>query len=115
MQRPAAAVPWDDVRLFLALCRARTVGAAARALAVDASTVSRRLAALEEVLATTLFSRGREGIAPTVAAEGLLPVAEEMEAVMNRFARAADRLEREVSGLVRLTCPPDVAAVVVAV
>ena len=107
-------LPWDDVRLFLALCRARTVGDAARALGVDGSTVSRRLATLEQALSATLFDRGRDGVAPTKAAEDLLPVAEEMEAVMTRFENAADGLEREVSGLVRITCPPDVAEVVVA-
>src|SRR5215813_2726871 len=107
-----ASMQWDDVRLFLALHRARTVGAAARALGVDPSTVSRRLGALEETLAATLFDRGREGIAPTEAAERLLPVAEEIEAAMTRFTTAAEGLEREVSGRVRITCPPDVAEVV---
>ncbi len=105
---------WDDVRLFLALHRSRTVGSAAVALRVDSSTVSRRLAALERVLAATLFDRGRDGIAPTKAADDLLPAAEEIEEVMTKFANAADSLEREVSGLVRMTCPPDVADVVVA-
>jgi len=120
MQRtPALAVTredlhWDDVRLFLALCRSRTVGSAARALGVDSSTVSRRLAALEQALAATLFDRGRDGIAPTKAAEDLLPVAEEIEEGMTRFARAADGLEREVAGSVRMTCPPDTAEVLVA-
>jgi len=106
-------VQWDDVRLFLALCRARTVGAAARTLAVDASTVSRRLGALEEALAATLFDRGREGVAPTEAAERLLPVAEEIEAAMIRFTATAEGLEREVSGRVRIACPADVAEVVI--
>ena len=104
---------WDDVRLFLALCRARTVSEAGRALGVDSSTVSRRLAALEEALAASLFDRGHDGISATKSAEDLLPVAEEMEAVMLRFANAAEGLEREVSGLVRIACPPDVANVVV--
>lgn len=108
------ALHWDDVRLFLALCRAPTVGAAAAALGVDASTVSRRLAALEEALAATLFDRGRDGVAATAAAEALMPVAEEMEAVMHRFAHAAGGLEREVTGLVRITCTPDVASGAVA-
>ncbi len=81
---------WDDVRLFLGLCRSRSVRDAAELLEVDPSTVSRRLAALEETLATTLFDRGREGIAPTEAAEDLMPVAEELEAVMTRFASAAE-------------------------
>ncbi len=117
MQRkkaPRRELPWDDVRLFLALCRARTIGAAAAALNVDGSTVSRRLVALEEALGATLFDRGREGVAPSKVAEDLMPVAEEMEAVMNRFTTTADALEREVAGLVRIACPADVAEVVVA-
>jgi DNA-binding transcriptional LysR family regulator len=109
-----ALASWDDVRLFLALARARTVGGAARALAVDASTVSRRLVGLEETLGATLFERSRDGIAATKATEDLLPVAEEIEQVMMRFTRAAEGLEREVAGLVRVTCPPDVAEVIVA-
>lgn len=116
MQRkptPREPLHWDDVRLFLALCRARTVGAAGESLGVDASTVSRRLTALERTLAATLFDRGRDGIAQTKAAEDLLPVAEEIEQVMTRFANSAEALEREVSGLVRITCPPDVAEVAV--
>jgi DNA-binding transcriptional LysR family regulator len=90
------------------------VGEAGKSLGVDASTVSRRLVALEEALSSTLFDRGRDGIAPTKAAEDLMPVAEEIEQGMTRFANAAEGLEREVSGVVRITCPPDVAAVVVA-
>jgi DNA-binding transcriptional LysR family regulator len=116
MQRKPAirdALHWDDVRLFLALCRARTVGAAGALLGVDASTVSRRLVTLEEALSATLFDRGRDGIAPTAAAEELMPVAERIEEMMNHFASAAEGLEREVSGLVRIACPPDVAEVVI--
>ncbi len=104
---------WDDVRFFLALVRSRTVGSAAASLGVDASTVSRRLATMETALSATLFDRGREGITPTKAAEDLLPVAEEIEHGVHRFGRAADALEREVAGVVRMTCPPDVAEVVV--
>ena len=111
---PAARLHWDDVRLFLALCRARTLGEAARTLQVDQSTVSRRLAALEETLAASLFDRGRSGISATEAAERLLPVAEEIEHAMARFGSAAESLEREVSGLVRVACPPDAAEVLIA-
>ena len=80
-------------------------------LGVDASTVSRRLAALEAELGASLFDRNREGITPTEAAENLMPVAEEIEAGMLRFSNAAQGLEREASGLVRLACAPDVATV----
>jgi DNA-binding transcriptional LysR family regulator len=117
MQRtPAPREPlnWDDLRLFLALARATRVGDAAAALRVDASTVSRRLAALERSLAVVLFDRGRAGISPTKVGEDLIPVAEEMEMVMARFASAADSLERDASGNVRIACPPDVADIVLA-
>jgi DNA-binding transcriptional LysR family regulator len=105
---------WDDVRLFLALCRAKSLGDAARSLSVDGSTVSRRLATMEETLAATLFDRGRNGITATDAAERLLPVAEEIEDGMSRFAGTVEGLEREVAGLVRIACPPDAAEVLVA-
>ncbi len=43
-----------------------------------------------------------------------MPVAEEIEQSVARFANQADALEREAAGVVRITCPPDVAEVVVA-
>jgi len=104
---------WDDVRLFLALCRARTIGEAATELGVDPSTVSRRVASLEASLGSHLFDRGRTGVVPTEAAEELLAVAEQIEAGIARFAGAAETLEREVSGVVRIACPPDAADVLV--
>lgn len=111
---PAENLAWDDVRLFLALCRARTLGGAAQAVGVDASTVSRRLSAMEEALSVTLFDRGRDGISPTEAAEGLLPVAEEIEEAMARFASTVEGLEHAASGLVRIACPADLAEATVA-
>lgn len=105
-------LPWDDVKLFLALCRTPTLGAAAQTLRVDASTVSRRLASLEAALKSSLFDRGRDGVTPTEAAEALLPIAEEIEACMARFGQLAEGLERDAAGTVRITCPPDVAEVV---
>lgn len=109
----APPLAWDDVRLFLALSRARTVGAAAKALGVDGSTVSRRLAALERSVGAVLFDRGRNGLTPTEAVEVLLPVAEEIEHAMHRFGGATQELDRNVEGVVRITCPADVAEVVV--
>ena len=105
--------PWDDVQLFLVLYRSRTMGEAAEALRVNISTISRRLSALEEALDATLFDRGRDGLSPTQAAEQLLVAAEQTEAAVASFANVVDGLEREVSGTVRIACPPDMADVVV--
>lgn len=109
MQRSTLA--WDDVRLFLALFRARTLGEAGRVLGVDTSTVSRRLKALEAALDATLFDRGRDGVRATEAAEDLLPAAELVEHGVLQFAHATDGLERKVAGQVRITCPPDAVEV----
>jgi DNA-binding transcriptional LysR family regulator len=100
---------WDDVRVFLALYRERNLGAAGKRLALDASTASRRLAALEEALDTRLFDRVPEGLRATAAAERLLPAAEETEAGMLRFATAVDGLERKVEGVVRIATFPGLA------
>jgi DNA-binding transcriptional LysR family regulator len=113
-RRGSEKLAWDDVRLFLALCRARTLGEAAATLGVDVSTVSRRLDQLELALATTLFDRGRDGISLTQSAEDLMPTAEEIEHAVARFASEAEGLERTVSGVVRLACPPDLAEVLIA-
>jgi DNA-binding transcriptional LysR family regulator len=105
---------WDDVQLFLALHRERTLAAAARAVGLDASTLSRRLAALEETLGTRLFDRTREGLVPSEGAELLLGAAEQMAEAHARFARDASSFERAAEGTVRLSVPPGLAEVFVA-
>jgi DNA-binding transcriptional LysR family regulator len=100
---------WEEVRLFLALYRQRTLAAAGAEVGLDASTLSRRLAALEESLGTRLFDRTREGLAPTAGAELLLPAAEEMAAAHARFLRGASGFERVAEGSVRLSVPPGLA------
>lgn len=46
---------WDDLRVFLAVARARRMAPAARALGVDATTIGRRLARLSDALGAELF------------------------------------------------------------
>lgn len=100
---------WDDVRLFLALHRERTLAGASVTVGLDASTLSRRLVALEESLGMRLFDRTREGLQPTEGADLLLPAAEEMAAAHARFARDASGFERVAEGTVRLSVPPGLA------
>lgn len=100
---------WDDIRLFLALYRERTLAAAGARLKLDGSTMSRRLAALEESIGHALFDRTRDGLSPTPAALELLAHAEAMELASHRFAEQADALDGEIQGVVRITAPPLVA------
>ena len=52
---------WDHLRYFLELARAGTLAGAARRLAVEHSTVSRRIQALEKQMGTSLFAREADG------------------------------------------------------
>lgn len=96
---------WDDVRIFLAVARAGQFLGAARRLRLNHATVSRRVAALEAALKTSLFHRLTTGTELTSGGERLLAVAERMEADMIA-ARAEIAGEGErVTGTVRIGAP----------
>jgi DNA-binding transcriptional LysR family regulator len=105
---------WDDARVLLALHRAGTLSAAAAALGVDASTVGRRVDALEEALGARLFDRTPDGAVATAVADELVPHAEAMERAAMELAGGAASFEREVEGVVRISMPPGIADLLVA-
>lgn len=76
---------WDDLKIFLAVAREKSISGGASRLKVQHSTVSRRIKSLEAKLGTTLFERRRSGFELTEAGEML--------------KQSADRIEREVIGL----------------
>ncbi len=78
-------LPWDDLRLFLAVARAGSLAGAARALGVNHSTVFRRINAFEDSIGVRVFERLPSGYALTVAGE-------EMRATAERVEREIDRL-----------------------
>ena len=53
---------WSDLRVFLAIAREGTLGAAARKLAQTQPTMGRRLRALEAALGQSLFQRTPQGL-----------------------------------------------------
>ena len=103
------ALRWDDARVLLALMEARTLLGAGKRLRVNASTVSRRLEALEMALGARLFDRTPDGVRPTSLAEALAPHAEAMERAAAGLALAAQGREARPEGEVRITAPPGVA------
>ena len=84
-------MPWDDLRVFLAIARAGSLAGAARSLGVNHSTVFRRINAFEDNLGVRLFERLGTGYALTVAGE-------EMRATAERVEREIDRLDRRITG-----------------
>jgi DNA-binding transcriptional LysR family regulator len=112
--RRAPSLDWEQVRLFLAVVRERSLAGAAARLELDVSTVSRRLDRLEESIGAPLFDRTRDGTEPTALAEQVVEHAEAMELSASRFGSAGTLVETEVEGTVRLTVLPGIADLFVA-
>ncbi len=85
------AMDWDDLRVFLAVTEAGSLSGAARTLAVNHSTVFRRINGLEAGLGVRLFERHRDGYVPTVAGE-------EMRTSVRRIRDEVDAMDRRVTG-----------------
>ena len=96
---------WDDVRIFLAVARAGQFLAAARRLGVNHATLSRRVTALEERLQTQLVIRRTNGCELTPEGEIFLSAAERMESEMLAAQANIGRVDRAVSGTVRIGAP----------
>lgn len=99
---------WDDYRLVLALKRAGTLRAAAAGLGLTHTTVSRRLASVEQARGR-LFDRDPQGYVPTALGEALIELAERMEALALAGARYQRALDQDLSGVVRLSLPEPIA------
>ncbi len=102
-------IPWDDLRLFLAVAEAGSLSAAAQRLRVAQPTVSRRLAELEVTMGEPLFVRGVSGAAVTAFGERLLAPAKRMAEWAAEVERAAEKGETAPSGTVRVTAAPGIA------
>lgn len=74
---------WDDMRIFLAVARTDSLSGAGRRLGIDASTVGRRVARLEQALGAKLFLKTPQGYALAPEGERLLPHAEAAEQVLS--------------------------------
>jgi DNA-binding transcriptional LysR family regulator len=81
---------WDDLRFALAVAELGSLSAAAEALGVNASTVLRRIAALEKSLDVRLFERDRSGYRLTqegqVLIQSLRPVEERIAAISKSYS-----------------------------
>jgi DNA-binding transcriptional LysR family regulator len=73
------AMEWSDLRIFLAVARAGTLGGAARQAGQTQPTMGRRLRALEGTLGHVLFQRTKGGFVLTDEGHAILPHAERME------------------------------------
>jgi DNA-binding transcriptional LysR family regulator len=104
---------WDDLRVLLAVLREGSFSGAAAVLRVEQSTVSRRIAALESALQTTLFDRAAGGPRPTELAKELRTHAERVEAEVLQLLDQTSAQRGAIAGRVRLALTESFAAHVI--
>lgn len=94
---------WSDLRIFLAIAREGTLGAAARKIGQTQPTMGRRLRALETALGQTLFQRTADGFVLTDEGTAVLRHAERIEEEALALERHATGAETQLDGLLRLS------------
>lgn len=95
---------WDDLRVFLAVVRDEGLSRAGRRLAMDPSTVGRRIARLELVLGHALFVKSPQGYTLTTEGTRLLPHAEAAEQALTGASESLGQAG-ELTGQLRIGAP----------
>lgn len=104
----------DNLRFFLEVARTGRLNEAARNLAVDHTTVGRRITMLEKSLGERLFDRSPGGWLLTEAGATLLPRAESVESAVLAAYDAPTSGEGLLTGTVRIATTDGFGAFVVA-
>jgi DNA-binding transcriptional LysR family regulator len=105
---------WDDLKYFLAVARSGSLTDSGQRLKTSASTVSRRIGALEKKLGAHLFDRKSSGYTLTESGMVIRQKAEEVEQAALSVERAALGRDTHATGVVRLTASDDIAANLIA-
>jgi DNA-binding transcriptional LysR family regulator len=101
---------WDDIRMFLALAQLGSTRLAAMQVGVNASTISRKLSALEEALGARLVERHPDGLRLTPAGSDVVDAALQMNEFVRTMARRVAGADRSLVGCVRVSVPEIVSA-----
>lgn len=101
---------WDDYRFATAVAQAGTVRGAARDLAVNPSTVTRRLDQIERRLGVRLFVRSSAGVELTAAGRQLVAALADTASQLRTIEMQLLNDAQSLRGEVRLVVSPAIAA-----
>ncbi len=96
---------WDNLRFFLAVAHKGSIRAAAVALSVNHSTVTRRISAFEKKLEVRLFERLPNGYVLTPTGEEMLKSAQHIEDEIVKLDRQVIGRDAQLNGTLRVTMP----------
>ncbi|NRF67587.1 LysR family transcriptional regulator [Aquincola sp. S2] len=102
LRERTGALDWNDLRLVLAVARGGSLAGAARALALQHSTVFRRIEDAEARIGARLFERSRTGWTTNAQGEAVAQAAAEMEAAALAAERAISGADERLSGVIRI-------------
>jgi DNA-binding transcriptional LysR family regulator len=94
---------WSDVKIFLAVARAGSLGGAARLTGQSQPTMGRRLRVLEREVEQALFQRGKDGFVLTDEGASVLAHSERMEEEALAFERRLAGQAQQLEGLLRVS------------
>ena len=103
------ALNWDDLKYFLAVARTGTLRGGADSITVNHTTLTRRIAVMEERVGSRLFDRSKSGLVLTQVGEDLLPHAERVEQEMTAASRVIVGRDTQPTGTVYVTLPHGLA------
>lgn len=98
-----AKMEWSDLKVFLAIARAGTLGGAARMIGQTQPTMGRRLRALEQAVGHALFQRTSDGLVLTDEGTAVLRHAQRVEEETIAFERELDGQRQELNGVLRVS------------
>jgi DNA-binding transcriptional LysR family regulator len=94
---------WSDLKIFLAVAREGTLGAAARKLGQSQPTMGRRLRALEQSVGQALFQRTGDGFVLTDEGSAVLGHAERIEEEALALQRQLAGQDQQLDGMLRIS------------
>ena len=93
---------WDNLRVFLALARYKTLTKAGESLQVSHATIYRKIKAFEKELGVTLFDNTPNGYLQTSAADQLFEEMEVVETSIETSLRELRGLDQRIQGSIIL-------------
>lgn len=103
---------WDDLKVFLSVAQTQNVTRSGAALKVNAATVSRRIARLEDALGAQLFAKSPSGYHLTARGQQLLDVAKRVDHEMAGIEAGPGRSDLPLFGTLRVAAPDGCASFV---
>jgi len=94
---------WSDIRIFLAVAEQGSTLSAARELAINQTTVSRRVQVLEKALGLRLFERDTRGFRLTAMGKAMVDVATQMRIAAEDVQTRATNIARNRGGRIRVS------------